>query len=61
MRNIRFIFLGLGLVTMLLAVISRVFMPGKVLLGLASITYVRLTVTMLLFSLAFHFLFTDKQ
>ena len=60
MRNIKFVCLGLGIVTMLLAVIARIFLPGKVLLGLASLTYLRLTITMLLFALTFHFLFADK-
>ena len=60
MKNIKFVCLVLGVVTVVLAVIARVFLPGKVLLGLASITYLRLTITMLLFALTFHFLLGDK-
>ena len=60
MKNIKFVCLGLGIVTIILAVIARIFLPGKVLLGLASITYLRLTMTMLLFALTFHFLLADK-
>ncbi len=60
MRNIKFVCLGLGIISIILAVIARVFLPGKVLLGLASITYLRLTITMLLFTLTFHFLFAEK-
>ena len=60
MKNIKFVCLGLGVIGMLLAIVARIFLPGKVLLGLASITYLRLTVTMLVFALTFHFLFADK-
>jgi hypothetical protein len=60
MKNIKFVCLGLGIISILLAVVARIFLPGKVLLGLASITYLRLTMTMLLFTLTFHFLFGDK-
>jgi len=59
MKNVKFLFLGFGIVSILLAVIARIFLPGKVLFGLASITYLRLTITMLLFTLTFHFLFAD--
>jgi hypothetical protein len=45
----------LGCITMILGVIARLFFPYKILFGLAAITYLRLTVVMLLFSLAFYF------
>ncbi|MGQ9465656.1 MAG: hypothetical protein ACUVQ3_06305 [bacterium] len=58
MKNLKYVAFVIALITMVLAVIARLFLPGKVLFGLAALTYLRLTITMLLFSLAFHFLFT---
>jgi hypothetical protein len=60
MKNLRFAALVLGMVTGILAVIARVFLPGKILFGLAALTYLRLTATMLLFALTFHFLLGEK-
>ncbi len=61
MKNLKFVALILGIITMLLAVVARVFLPGKILFGLGAITYLRLTVTMLLFAIAFHLLFQEKS
>lgn len=58
MKNLKYVAFVIALITMVLAVIARLFLPEKVLFGLAALTYLRLTITMLLFSLAFHFLFT---
>lgn len=60
MKNLKYIALLLGVITMILAVIARIFLPHKVLFYLASLTYLRLTMTMLLFAIAFHFLFQEK-
>lgn len=60
MKMLKFLALILGIITMLLAVIARLAMPDKALLGLASLSYLRLTGVLLLFALAFHFLFPDK-
>lgn len=57
-QNLKYVAFVIALITMVLAVIARLFLPEKVLFGLAALTYLRLTITMLLFSLAFHFLFT---
>jgi len=60
MKNLKFLALILGIITMLLAVVARIFLPGKILFGLAAITYLRLTITMLVFAIAFHLLFQGK-
>lgn len=58
MKNLKYVAFVVAVITMVLAVIARLFMPDKALLGLAALTYLRLTITMLLFALVFHFLFT---
>lgn len=58
MKNLKFVALVVAIITIVLAVIARLFMPDKALFGLAALTYLRLTVTMLLFALVCHFLFT---
>ena len=52
--------LFLACITMVLSVVARVFFPFKILLGLGAITYLRLTITLLLFSLAFHFAYKSE-
>jgi len=58
MKNLKYIAFGISIITMILAIIARLFLPEKALFGLAALTYLRLTMTMLLFTLACHFLFT---
>ncbi len=58
MKYLKYIAFILSIITFVIAMIARLFMPDKVLMGLAALTYLRLTVTMLLFSIACHFLFT---
>ncbi|UCF70274.1 MAG: hypothetical protein JSW49_08760 [candidate division WOR-3 bacterium] len=60
MKVLKYVAFVLGVVTMVLAVICRLLTPGNVLLGLAGLTYLRLTVAMLLFALTFHFLFPER-
>jgi hypothetical protein len=60
MKNLRYIALLLGVICIILGVIARIFLPGKVLFGLAALTYLRLCATMLLFAIAFHLLFQEK-
>jgi hypothetical protein len=54
------IFIGLAVLTMILAIVARIFIPGKIFLGLHALSYLRVTMTMLLFSIAFHFAFNEK-
>jgi hypothetical protein len=42
---------------MICAIVARIFFPGKMLFGLAALTYLRITITMLLFAITFHLLF----
>ncbi len=58
MKYLKYIAFILSIITFVIAIIARLFMPDKVLMGLAALTYLRLTVIMLLFSIACHFLFT---
>lgn len=60
MKVFKYAALAAALVMILMGVASRVLTPGNVLLGLGGITYLRLTITMLLFSLTFHFLFPER-
>jgi hypothetical protein len=60
MKILKYIALIIGVISILLAVIARIFLPGKILFSLAALTYLRITVTMLLFALTFHFLFGEK-
>jgi hypothetical protein len=62
MRILKHIALLVACLTMLIAIIARLFFPDKVFLGLAAVSYLRLTVVMLLFSLVFHFVLgTHKE
>lgn len=54
MKILQKIALLLGCITIILGVIARLFFPWKILFGLAAITYMRLTIIMLLFSIAFY-------
>ncbi|MEO0227963.1 MAG: hypothetical protein ABIL70_07965 [candidate division WOR-3 bacterium] len=58
MKNLKYVAFVISIITMILAVVARLFFPEKALFGLAALTYLRLTMTMLLFTLACHFLFT---
>jgi hypothetical protein len=58
MNNLKYVAFVISIITMVLAIIARFFFPDKALLGLAALTYLRLTATMLLFAIACHFLFT---
>jgi hypothetical protein len=60
MRGIKYLALIVGIITMICAVVARIFLPDKMLFGLAAISYLRITITMLLFALTFHFLFQEK-
>ncbi len=58
MKNLKYVAFIVSIITMVLAIVARLFFPEKAFLGLAALTYLRLTMTMLLFTLACHFLFT---
>ncbi|KPK70032.1 hypothetical protein AMJ87_09470 [candidate division WOR_3 bacterium SM23_60] len=55
MKILQKVALLFGCITIILGVIARLFFPYKLLFGLGAITYLRLTVVMLLFSVAFYF------
>lgn len=55
MKMLQKIALLLGCITIILGVVARLFFPEKILFGLGAITYLRLTIVMLLFSIAFYF------
>jgi hypothetical protein len=58
MKSLKYIAFVISVITMIFAVIARLFLPEKALFGLAALTYLRVTMTMLLFTIARHFLFT---
>ncbi|UCG92508.1 MAG: hypothetical protein JSV97_02000 [candidate division WOR-3 bacterium] len=60
MTRLKYIAFIVSIISILLALIARFFFPGKALFGLAALTYLRFTMTMLLFALVFHFLFPEK-
>jgi len=60
MVKLKYIAFIVGVISIVLALVARFFLPQKALLGLAALTYLRFTVTMLLFALVFHFLFPEK-
>jgi hypothetical protein len=60
MKNLKHIALIIAVISIIMGIVTRIFLPGKVLFGLAAITYLRFTITMLLFSLVFHFLFPES-
>jgi hypothetical protein len=60
MKRLKHIALIIAVISIILGIIARIFLPGKVLFGLAALTYLRFTITMLLFSLVFHFLFSER-
>lgn len=60
MTKLKYIAFLIGIISIILALVARFFLPGKILFGLAALTYLRFTVTMLLFALVFHFLFPEK-
>ncbi len=43
----------IGIISIVLAVVARLFLPYKMLFGMAAITYLRFTNTMLLFTIVF--------
>ncbi len=60
MRMLKYFSLLVAVVCMGLAITARLFLPGKILFGLAALSYLRLTMIMLLFALTFHFLFSER-
>jgi hypothetical protein len=60
MKVFKYVALAAACVMIVMGVVSRVLTPDNVLLGLGGITYLRLTITMLLFALTFHFLFPER-
>jgi hypothetical protein len=59
MRVVKYVALVAAVCTIALGVICRLLTPSNILFGFAGVTYLRLTVTMLLFALTFHFLFPE--
>lgn len=55
MKVLQKVALLLACITMILGIVARLFFPFKVMFELAAETYLRLTMIMLLFSLAFYF------
>ncbi len=51
----------IGIVSIILGFIARLFMPYKVLFGLGALTYLRFTNTMLLFTIVFLLLYYMKE
>jgi len=60
MKILKFIALIIAVISIVIAVLSRFFLPGKALLGLGALTYLRFTITMLLFAITFQLLFPEK-
>jgi uncharacterized membrane protein len=60
MRVFKYIALVAALVTIILGIVCRVLTPDNILFGLGGVTYLRLTVVMLLFALTFHFLLPER-
>ncbi len=60
MRRVKYAALAAAVLTMLMGVVCRLLTPSNVLFGFAGVTYLRLSVTMLLFALTFHFLFPER-
>jgi len=51
----------IGVVSIVLGIITRLFVPFKILFGLGAITYMRFTNTMLLFTIVFLLLYYMKE
>ena len=60
MKSIKYIVLLIAIISFVVAVCVRFFLPQQVLFGLAPLTYLRITITMLLFAITFHFLFQQN-
>jgi hypothetical protein len=60
MRVFKYIALIVAVAAIILGVVCRVFTPNNILFGLGGITYLRLTVVMLLFALTLHFLLPER-
>jgi len=60
MKVFKYVALAAAIVLIVLGVISRVTTSNNALFGLGGITYLRLTIMMLLFALTFHFLFPER-
>jgi hypothetical protein len=56
-RVFKYVALIVAILLIVLGIFCRVFTANNVLFGLGAITYLRMTTVMLLFALAFHFLF----
>jgi hypothetical protein len=59
-KQIKYIPFVVSIVSMICAIVARIFLPGKMLFGLAALTYLRITISMLLFAITFHLLFPEK-
>ena len=51
----------IGIISIVLAVITRLFLPYKMLFGMAALTYLRFTNTMLLFTIVFMLCYHLKE
>ncbi|MEO0216349.1 MAG: hypothetical protein ABIL70_03190 [candidate division WOR-3 bacterium] len=60
MRILKYVTFIISIITMILAIIARLFSPNKVLFDLAALTYLRLTAVMLLYTITIHFLFSKE-
>jgi len=60
MRVLKYVAFVAAVCTIVLGVICRLLTQSNILFGFAGVTYLRLTVTMLLFALTFHFLFPER-
>jgi len=61
MRILKYITLLISIISIILAVAARILAGHRPLFGLVSIAYLRITITMLLFTLTFHFLFPENR
>jgi hypothetical protein len=59
-KQIKYIPFIIAIVGIICAIVARIFLPGKMLFGLAALTYLRITISMLLFTITFHLLFPEK-
>uniref|UniRef100_A0A7C4XB32 Uncharacterized protein n=1 Tax=candidate division WOR-3 bacterium TaxID=2052148 RepID=A0A7C4XB32_UNCW3 len=61
MKTLKYVAFALSIITIILSAITHLFFPGKSLLHLAPISYLRLTGIFLLYTIAFHLLFPKKE
>lgn len=60
MKIFKYIALISAVAAIILGIVCRIFTTNNILFGLGGITYLRLTVVMLLFALTFHFLLPER-